>query len=148
MLAEISNFSVGRLIKICFSGSLLCISCKWCQELCLLLLCESDVLQAGLPSSHRQYSHFVLVCANITHERTALKIHGFKKVSIHSHTCVHDTHRTLHTHESHTRAHTHVLMQRTHTDGKGEFGRGTCWTRTAGPASITSREQTFDPRSK
>jgi len=40
---------------------------------------------------------------------TALKLHGFKKVSIHSQTCVHNTHITHIencTHTSHTRVHT------------------------------------------
>jgi hypothetical protein len=66
-------------------------------------------------------------------KRTALKLHGFKKLSIHSHTCVHNTHRTLHTHIPHTR--THVLMQRAHTNGKGRCsmtGEGDGGARPAG----------------
>ena len=39
-------------------------------------------------------------------KRTALKLHGFKKVSIHSQTCVHITHTENCTHTSHTRVHT------------------------------------------
>jgi hypothetical protein len=47
-------------------------------------------------------------------KRTALKLHGFEKVLIHSHTCVHNTHIEHCTQTSHTHAHTHTEAEDSH----------------------------------
>ena len=59
-------------------------------------------------------------------KRTALKLDGLEKVSIHSHMCVRNTHRTLHTHIPHMCTHTHVLRLTPTARG------GTWWARPSG----------------